>query len=212
MDFITKTKHAKIAGLLIGISVVANIQIENKYVGAMLFSVALLTIIHNNLLLYTGKIGFLSRKNFKNNLVDLLNMLFDNSLYALVPSLIYVMYDIRFENKLAEIALNKFGKTPLQLFLYAALCGVLIFVAVYSKNQLITVFCIMTFILSGFEHCIADVPYLIVNFSKDSIIKYGMIVLGNTFGAIVARKLIVQDAALHVLQEIIDNLDREYGT
>lgn len=197
MDFITKTKHAKMAGLLIGIGVVANIQIENKYVGAMLFSVALLTIIHNNLLLYTGKIGFLSRKNFKDNLVDLLNMLFDNLLYALVPSLIYVMYDIRFENKLAEIALNKFGKTPLQLFLYAALCGVLMFVAVYSKNQLITVFCIMTFILSGFEHCIADVPYLIVNFSKDSIIKYGMIVLGNTFGAIVARKLIAQEKKIY---------------
>lgn len=197
MDFITKTKHAKMAGLLIGISVVANIQIENKYVGAMLFSVALLTIIHNNLLLYTGKIGFLSRKNFKDDILDLLNMLFDNLLYALVPSLIYVMYDISFENKLTEIAFDKFSKTPLQLFLYAALCGVLMFVAVYSKNQLITVFCIMTFILSGFEHCIADVPYLIVNFSKDSIIKYGMIVLGNTFGAIVARKLIVQEREIY---------------
>lgn len=197
MDFITKTKHAKMAGLLIGISVVANIQIENKYVGAMLFSVALLTIIHNNLLLYTGKIGFLSRKNFKDDILDLLNMLFDNLLYALVPSLIYVMYDINFENKLTEIAFDKFSKTPLQLFLYAALCGVLMFVAVYSKNQLITVFCIMTFILSGFEHCIADVPYLIVNFSKDSLIKYGMIVLGNTFGAIVAKKLIVQEREIY---------------
>lgn len=197
MDFITKTKHAKMAGLLIGISVVANIQIENKYVGAMLFSVALLTIIHNNLLLYTGKIGFLSRKNFKDDILDLLNMLFDNLLYALVPSLIYVMYDISFENKLTEIAFDKFSKTPLQLFLYAALCGVLMFVAVYSKNQLITVFCIMTFILSGFEHCIADVPYLIVNFSKDSLIKYGMIVLGNTFGAIVAKKLIVQEREIY---------------
>lgn len=197
MDFITKTKHAKMAGLLIGISVVANIQIENKYVGAMLFSVALLTIIHNNLLLYTGKIGFLSRKNFKDDILDLLNMLFDNLLYALVPSLIYVMYDISFENKLTEIAFDKFSKTLLQLFLYAALCGVLMFVAVYSKNRLITVFCIMTFILSGFEHCIADVPYLIVNFSKDSLIKYGMIVLGNTFGAIVARKLIVQEREIY---------------
>lgn len=28
--------------------------------------------------------------------------------------------------------------------------------AVYCKKMLITVFCIMVFILSGYEHCIAD--------------------------------------------------------
>lgn len=60
------------------------------------------------------------------------------------------------------------------------------FIVVYSKNVVITIFCIMIFILSGYKHCIADFPYVLINFN----IKFLCIILGNSLGAILIRKLI----------------------
>ena len=53
-----------LAGMLIGIGVVINTFSENKYVGAMLFSFALLTIIKLQLQLFTGQIGYFTEKRF----------------------------------------------------------------------------------------------------------------------------------------------------
>ncbi len=70
------------------------------------------------------------------------------------------------------------------------MCGVLMFVAVYCKKPVITVFCIMTFILSGYEHCIADFPYLFLNFNIDHLLKFLCIILGNSIGSISVNKLV----------------------
>ena len=37
----------------------------------------------------------------------------------------------------------------------------------------------MVFILSGYEHCIADFPYLLLNFSMVNVLKYIMIIAGK---------------------------------
>jgi lactoylglutathione lyase len=72
-------------------------------------------------------------------------------------------------------------------------CGVLMFVAVSCKNLLITVFCIMTFILSGFEHCIADFPYFVVGtMSAEKFVKFMLIIAGNSAGSIVTNILSTQ--------------------
>ena len=63
-------KNSILAGMLIGIGVISNTLSENKYIGALLFSLALLAIIDMKLQLYTGQIGFcLERKKMlrKNN-------------------------------------------------------------------------------------------------------------------------------------------------
>ena len=49
--------RAVLAGFLIGIGDIALMSCENRYVGALLFSVALLSIIKLQLPLYTGRIG-----------------------------------------------------------------------------------------------------------------------------------------------------------
>ena len=49
------------------------------------------------------------------------------------------------------------------------------FVAVYTKNH-----------LSGFEHCIADFPYLLMNWSMINVLKFLCIVLGNSLGSMFA--------------------------
>ena len=48
------------AGMMVGIGGAVYMSCDNKYVGAVLFSVALLTICYMGMYLFTGKIGFLA--------------------------------------------------------------------------------------------------------------------------------------------------------
>ena len=62
MDRVNTT--AFISGIMIGIGNVICISVDNKYVGTMLFSLALLTIIQNKCQLYTGQIGYIREKTY----------------------------------------------------------------------------------------------------------------------------------------------------
>lgn len=178
-------KHSILSGILVGLGVVSQIQIQNKYISAMLFSMALLVIIECNLKLYTGKIGFFEIKESKNLLIILLG----NLVGVLIP-IFCLLLKGGFYERLIEISNTKFSNGYLELFLYGLMCGVLMFIAVYCKKPIITVFCIMTFILSGYEHCIADFPYLFLNFNIDHLLKFLCIVIGNSIGSISINKLI----------------------
>ena len=174
-----------LSGFLVGLGVVINTQAANKYIGAMLFSLALLTIIECDLKLYTGKIGFIDKVPID----DLLTMFFGNIIGVVFPVLMMEQKD-NFPLKVYTAAENKFSQGHLELLFYGILCGVLMFIAVYCKNKLITVFCIMTFILSGYEHCIADFPYLCMVFSVENLSKFVCVVIGNSIGSIAANKMI----------------------
>ena len=178
-------KQSILSGILVGLGVVLQIQISNSYIGAMLFSIALLVIIECNLKLYTGRIGFFKVAEIKNLLIILLGNLFG----VIIPILCSIFKD-GFYEKIIEISNIKFSNNYFELFLYGLMCGVLMFIAVYCKKTIITVFCIMTFILSGYEHCIANFPYLFFNFNIDYLLKFICIVLGNSFGSISINKLI----------------------
>lgn len=179
-------KKAVVSGILVGIGVVVNTLVVNNltpnpYVGAMLFSLALLVIIKNQLPLYTGKIGFVGSVPFQ----QLIVMLFANffGILCTVLSLSFIRKTDLLK-PLQAIAAAKFSKSALALFILGFFCGVMMFVAVYSKDTVITVFCIMIFIFAGFEHCIADFPYLILDFSGVHLLKFLCIVIGNSIGSI----------------------------
>lgn len=53
-------KKSTLAGILIGLGVIINLQSSVPALGALLFSFGLLTIINMQLNLFTGKIGFYS--------------------------------------------------------------------------------------------------------------------------------------------------------
>ncbi|MCI8561454.1 MAG: formate/nitrite transporter family protein [Dorea sp.] len=182
----TMIRQSILSGALVGIGVVINTVSENRYAGAMLFSLALLTIIHCGLKLYTGKIGFVMTVPAK----DLGVMLLGNLFGVLIPTLAIASQKKNVMEKLLEVSGNKFSASFLAMFIFGCFCGVLMFVAVYCKNTVITVFCIMVFILSGFEHCIADFPYLAINFSLANLGKFLCVVAGNSVGSIVTHYLI----------------------
>lgn len=179
-------KKSILAGILVGIGVVVNLSVDNRYIGALLFSFALLTIIKCSLNLYTGKIGFYSSQKPKNLAV----MLLFNLAGVLLPTLGMALCRKSVYQAIVTASAAKFANGALPLLVYGMLCGVMMFVAVYAKDTVITVFCIMIFILSGFEHCIADFIYLVLNFSPGNFVKFAVIVLGNSVGSIAVHVLV----------------------
>lgn len=159
---------AILAGMLIGIGDIALLTAENKTVGALLFSVALLSIIRLRLPLYTGKIGKVVTNRTP---MECLKILWLNVLGVWIVRL----YPIG----IRSTAEAKFSRGYLELFVAGILCGVLIHVAVTAKDNVITILCVMVFILAGFEHSIADSMYLAYNLPK-----WLVILAGNTVGGI----------------------------
>lgn len=179
-------KNSILSGMLIGIGNIIYLILENHYIGAMLFSFALLTIINSNLPLYTGKIGFINDYSK----IDFAKMLFGNLIGVTAIMFIAILCKNNLYETMVASAVMKFSSNILSTFLLGFLCGILMFIAVYSKNVVITIFCIMIFILSGYKHCIADFPYVLINFNIINAIKFLCIILGNSLGAILIRKLI----------------------
>lgn len=177
---------AFIAGILIGLGVIINALTTIPALGAILFSFGLLTIIHLSLPLYTGKIGFIP--NIK--IIDLLQILIYNILGIFTCVYAYMMANPNIVPILKSAAEAKFSKTILQMLIYGFFCGSLIHFAVKCKNTIITIMAITIFILIGAEHCIADFPFLILNLSLINIIKYVIIIIGNSIGAIFIERMI----------------------
>ena len=174
-------KKSFLAGLLIGLGVIINLQSDNRIIGALLFSFGLLTIIQMQLLLFTGKVGYLSE--------NLPLILLFNFIGIAITIWLYIIANPGFEEIITNAAALKFSKSLLTLFINGCFCGALIHFAVKNKINLLTVFAIMIFILIGAEHCIADFPYLLYNFSALNVAKLISIICGNSVGALAIEGL-----------------------
>lgn len=174
-------KKSVAAGLLIGLGNIVRLTTENQYVGALLFSLGLLSIICFNLHLFTGKVGFYDKKKQKGFLSTIL---LGNLMGSLVITIIAILARPNFLINIQKVANLKFANNAISIFFLAALCGICMQIAVQSKNVIIVIFSIMAFVLCGFEHCVADFPFLMViplkfaNFSK-----FALIATGNAVGA-----------------------------
>lgn len=183
-------ESAFLAGLLIGIGDIALVSCDNKYVGALLFSLALLSVIKLKLPLYTGKVGRMIKDK---TVAECFVYLVFNIVGAMFVLLWLMPYNY---TEVHNISTVKFLKDIPQLFLAGFLCNVLIHLAVTVKNDVITVLCVMAFILCGFEHCIADVPFIICSgrFFGDGVILFLTILAGNTIGGLVTEALISNES------------------
>ncbi len=176
------------AGIMIAIGGSVFLACENRYVGAILFSVALLCICLKGYSLFTGKVGYLPEKHDKEAFKILLCGLLGN-----IISTISLGFAVSFANPaLQQTAIGiceaKLSQDPLQTLIRAFFCGVLMYMAVSTyreKNTLAGIFfCVPVFILSGFEHSIANMFYFGASgmISLDSIIYLAVVVIGNSVG------------------------------
>ena len=179
------------AGLLITIGSSVFLACENNYVGAVMFSVALLCICIKGYNLYTGKIGLITDNLNKNGFSTLLLGLAGNLVGTVVFGLLISFALPRLQLRAETMFYVKTSQTFIQTLIRGTFCGVLMFLAVSiyrdGKNIVGILFCIPVFILSGFEHSIADMAYFAISqvVSVDGFIFIITVVLGNSIGALI---------------------------
>ena len=182
------------AGLMIGIGGTIYLSLDNKMVGSFLFSIGLLMICMYNMNLYTGKIGYIV-VNKKSYLIELLLTLIGNFIGTYI--LAFCMLSSRFSSisdKAKVICEMKLNDNLISLLILSCLCGILMYIAVnnYKKHstsigKYMGIFmCVMVFILSGFEHSVANMFYFSVAsmLSWNSLLYLFVMVMGNSIGAI----------------------------
>lgn len=185
---------AVLAGIMIGIGGMAYLSCADKQVGALLFCVGLFTICTFGLRLYTGRVGYvLDSREF----ADLGVTWLGNLTGAVLAGAAAVVIG----PELGEAALSacraRFMQHAWQVLVRSALCGMLMYVAVDSYRNVAgaarylgILLCVPAFILSGFEHSVANMFYFALSCMHaqgqqlaQSAVLVIMASLGNALGA-----------------------------
>ena len=183
-----KTASGIAAGIMVSIGGAAFLSCENRIAGAVLFSVALLSICMAGYSLYTGKIGFIPEKHDQEAFSVLLLGLLGNTIGTILCGLALRSAIASYGATAETICTAKLAQTFFSTLVRGIFCGILMYTAVKiyrdNKTPLGILFCIPVFILSGFEHSIADIFY----FAASGIVSlkaFGFIltvILGNSIG------------------------------
>lgn len=194
MEKVRQFVSAVIAGCLIGMGGIVFLSQQNPVVGSCLFAIGLLTIVVFKLQLFTGKVGYIPLEQpayLLELLITWLGNLVGTFLVAAMVRNTRIYAGIA--EKVANIANVKMADSALSLFLLAIFCGLLMFIAVDTfKNQtgstirIVAVFVpVMVFILSGFEHVIADMFYFSLAgvWNAHCVAMVLVMTLGNSLGA-----------------------------
>ena len=172
------------------------LSIENKVIGASLFSIGLFGVLIYNLNLYTGKIGYLITNFNLKYIKELIITLIGNFIGACSVGFIlrYTrIYDNIYKKSLI-LANTKLNDNILSIFILSIFCGLLMYYAVNGfKKQtdfgkyLVVYLGVAVFILCGFEHCIANMYYFSVAdiWSLKTLWYTGIMVLGNSLGSFI---------------------------
>ena len=171
-----------VAGFLIGLSAVIYLITGKAY----LFAIGLITIIGLGQKLYTGKVGLLIEGKIRwQEVIEILIWNFVG--VGLVWLLSIGLGQVIVEKSAGIVALR--GESIAKTFLGSIFCGILMWIATIGASKienkvvssLLTIGCVMAFVLAGFPHSIADSFYFLAGNGRWDI--WLMEVVGNAFGA-----------------------------
>lgn len=193
---------AILAGIFIGIAGLIYLSVDNKTIGAILFSFGLLMVVSKGYFLYTGKVGYLIPYT-KGYLLVLLKTLLGNIIGIATVGLLFRFTGISPIIDAAQyVALLKLDRTWYQTLILAIFCGMMMYVGVQGYKTmtidllkvLIVIFAVTIFILAKFEHSIANLLYLFVGnvWSLKTLLYIGIWVIGNGIGSIFLNILEVE--------------------
>jgi len=178
------------AGILISIGGSVFLACENRVVGAILFSVALLSICYKEYILFTGKVGYMAESHTRSDLIALFGGLLGNLLTTYLSGLLIRLTLPALGETASSICSAKLTQSFFQTPVRGVFCGILMYLAVSIFKEKGTplgiLFCVPVFILSGFEHSIADMFYFGASGLSDPAILLFMVevILGNTVGGL----------------------------
>lgn len=190
-----------VAGVLIAIGGTVFLSCESKYLGALLFSVGLFFIVEGKYKLYTGAIGYLL-DNKKEDNFQLFTILIGNFLGTfLVANILKVTRlasALLIKNE--ELVSTKLNDSWYSILFLSFLCGILIYLGVDNFKKSLNnfskvlgiIFCVVVFIVSGFEHCVANMFYFCVAsvWSFKAILYILIMIIGNSLGGLLIPSII----------------------
>ena len=177
-----------LAGVMVSIGGAVLLSVDNRYVGAALFCIALLVICYFGFNLYTGKVGFLWNTHGRAELSMALLGLLGNFLGTVLAGVLIAAALPQLRETAIAACEKRLVQLPLQTLLRGFFCGILMYSAVwiYREKKTVTgiLFCIPVFILAGFEHSIADMFYFALAglFTAKAAVFIILVVLGNSLG------------------------------
>lgn len=184
-----KISKAFLAGCMIGFGGLVYTMVDYKVFAAFLFSFGLLCVLLRGYRLFTGWIAWAEKEDLREGCI----MLIFNLLGAMVVGLLCRGWIA----PLDAVVSAKLSQPITETFVRAMGCGACMYLAVsgYRENNSIisVIMGVMVFILAGFEHCIADVFYLVAG-NEWSVCGLGFIltaILGNAIGSQLIRRLSV---------------------
>ena len=190
--------NAILAGLFIGIAGTVCMAVPHAVMGAFLFGFGLLTIVSYGFKLYTGAVGYLAiqGKNAPRYLLELLLIWLGNLAGCFTVG--FLVRQTRsfpgFAERVANVCAAKAGDSFVSWLILSFFCGILMYVAVETfkrKEELsatvrvpVLFLCVAIFILSGYEHCIANMYYFSAAgmWSWKALGAIGVMTLGNSLG------------------------------
>ncbi|MCI8960228.1 MAG: formate/nitrite transporter family protein [Lachnospiraceae bacterium] len=172
------------AGFMIGIGGIVYLSVENRVAGSMLFSFGLLTIVTQGFFLYTGKVGFARTGKA---LLDMPLIVAGNYVGTFVAAMLARGGGLAIST--GNLVMGKLDKSMGCVFVLSVFCGVLMYLAIdnynKTKNIVFIIAPVMIFILSGFEHSIANMFYfhLAGVYHGKALVWLLVMVVGNGVGA-----------------------------
>lgn len=154
-------------GVAIAVGGTVYLSCGNKYLGAFLFGTGLFVILSFGFNLFTGKVGYAVERE-PAYLGELGIIWLGNFAGAAVSAFLILQTRIAgIGDKAKELSDIKLSDGLLSIFILAFFCGILMFIAADgNKNiknpvgQILAIFLpVVVFIISGFEHCIANMYY-----------------------------------------------------
>ena len=179
------------AGICISLGGAVFLAAENRIAGAVLFSVALLCICFKGYALFTGRVGFIPEDHSRDALETLFLCLLGNALGTVLGGLLIRLALPGLGAAALTLCEGKLAQLLWSTLIRGGFCGVLMYLAVStwrdSKTPLGILFCIPVFILSGFEHSIADIFYFAASglVSLRAFLFIWVVILGNALGAMI---------------------------
>ena len=172
------------------------LSLDNKIVGAFMFSLGLFAVCTLKYNLFTGKVGYLFCNDVKTYLPCCLMVWVGNLVGSIIVAELVRLTRVApgIIEKSTKLVQVKADDTLISLFVLGIFCNIMVVHAVdqYLNNPheigkyLGIIMSIMVFILCGFEHCIADMFYIQMArmWNSQTIIALIVITLGNVLGGI----------------------------
>ena len=176
-------------GVMIAVGGCVYLNTDPRWVGAILFSVALISICYCGFGFFTGRVGFVPDNFSRRELCGLAMTLVGNAIgtFAVGSLVLHTIPETLGATALASVV----GKVSAPIgatLLRAVLCGVLMYLAVRifrEKNTVVGIlFCVPVYILAGFEHSVADMFYFAASGYRawDGLWFLLLVIAGNAVG------------------------------